>query len=97
MSRVQKCRRVASVFKALGHPARLCIIQQLSKKELCVCELTQIVALDISTVSNHLSILKNVGLIANNKRGLQVFYRLANPCIISAIHCLKKRNKKKTS
>lgn len=51
----------AKIIKALAHPTRLFLVDQISRQETCVCELTAMVGADISTVSKHLSILKNAG------------------------------------
>ena len=72
----------AAVIKALGHPSRLLIVDELARGERCVCELTELVGADISTVSKHLSVLKRAGLVQDEKRGVQVFYRLRCPCIL---------------
>jgi len=79
---------VADVFKALGHPARVTIIRRLSDGEHCVCELVEAVGLGWSTVSRHLSVLKQAGVISDEKRGLQVYYHLALPCVSRFIACL---------
>jgi ArsR family transcriptional regulator len=71
----------ANVLKAMAHPSRLCIVQELSKQELCVCELTRIIGADMSTVSKHLSLLKQAGIVSDEKRGSMVFYRLSVPCL----------------
>ena len=78
----------ASVSKALGHPPRLFIVEELSRGERCVCELTAMVGADISTVSKHLSVLKQVGLVDDEKRGAQVFYRLLVPCVLTSFGCI---------
>ena len=78
----------ANVFKALGHPIRLQIIENLEQGELCVCELTALFDVDMSTVSKHLTILKNVGLIQPEKRGKQIFYSLKVPCIMKFVQCI---------
>ena len=54
-----------------------------------VCELTERVGADISTVSKHLSILKQAGIVEDNKRGLQVWYRLKVPCILNFFGCVE--------
>lgn len=64
------------VLKALAHPARLYIIDRLSEKPCCVSELTEMIGAHISTVSKHLSILKNANLIHNKKHGKTVKYFL---------------------
>jgi len=66
----------AKVFKALGHPTRLFIVEQLAKGELCVCELKEMIDADLSTISKHLSVLKNAGLVTDDKRGSNVYYNL---------------------
>ena len=82
-------RAGSDVFKALGHPSRLLIVDALASGELCVAELTRLVGHDISTVSNHLSLLRRVGLVSDEKRGQQVFYRLGAPCVTKVFHCLE--------
>ena len=82
-------RREAAVFKALGHPSRLLIVDVLAAGELCVSELTGLVGSDASTVSNHLAVLRNVGLVIDDRRGQQVFYRLGAPCVTKVFHCLE--------
>lgn len=82
------CREEAAVFKALGHPTRLWIVRQLADGEHCVCEFVEAVGADFSTISQHLAVLKQAGVIVDDKRGKQVFYRLAKPCVIQFIACL---------
>lgn len=80
--------RRAEVFKALGHEDRLRIVDEIAGGERCVCELVAAVGSSWSTVSRHLSVLKAAGVLADEKRGLQVFYRLALPCVKSFGDCL---------
>ena len=79
----------AEIVKALAHPTRLLIVDELSKGERCVCELREKIGADISTVSKHLSVLKNAGVVEDDKRGLQVFYRLRCPCILNFFGCIE--------
>ena len=58
----------AKIIKAIAHPSRLFIIEELSKQERCVGELTEMICADASTVSKHLSVLKNAGLVSDEKR-----------------------------
>lgn len=81
-------RAGADVFKALGHPSRLLIVDALSHGERCVAEITELIGSDPSTVSNHLAVLRNVGLLADERRGQQVFYRLGAPCVTKVFACL---------
>lgn len=55
-----------------------------------MCELTEMVGVDVSTISKHLSILREAGIIASDKRGLQVFYRLLTPCVLKLFTCVEK-------
>lgn len=65
------------------------MVDELSKGERCVCELTDMVGDDISTISKHLSILKNAGIVADEKRGTQVFYTLRVPCVLNFFSCVE--------
>ena len=56
-------------FKALGEPTRLRIIKLLSEKELCVCELEQIMCISQPRISQHLKILKQTGLVCERREG----------------------------
>jgi DNA-binding transcriptional ArsR family regulator len=79
----------AQIIKAMGHPSRLMMIDALAEGEKCVCELQQIVGSDMSTVSKHLSVLRNAGLVDDRKQGLQVFYSLRVPCIMNFFGCVE--------
>jgi len=84
----KKLRRPVQILKALAHPVRLYLVMELARGEKCVNELTGQACCDISTVSRHLSQLRNAGIVEDDKRGLQVFYRLRSPCILDFIACL---------
>ncbi len=79
----------AKVLKAMAHPTRLFIIEELEKEERCVCDLTEMIGADVSTVSKHLSVLKQAGILVDDKRGNQVFYRLRVPCILNFFGCVE--------
>jgi DNA-binding transcriptional ArsR family regulator len=82
-------RGQALVFKALGHPARLQMVAALAGGEQCVCELTELVGLDMSTISKHLAVLTQAGVLASEKRANKVFYRLRTPCVTKVFTCLQ--------
>ncbi|GAB4328373.1 MAG: hypothetical protein Kow0037_02610 [Calditrichia bacterium] len=69
-------RDLSRFFKALSDPNRLRILKMLEIRPLCVCEITEILQLATSTVSKHLSILRDAGLILDNKEGKWVNYQL---------------------
>ena len=84
-----RCETRTAVLKALAHPTRLFMIEELADKSYCVQELTEMVGLDISTVSKHLSILKNAGLVSIEKKGKQVFYSLRMRCALNFLDCVE--------
>ena len=79
----------AKVIKAMAHPTRLFLVDELSRRSRCVCELTELVGADTSTVSKHLSILKSAGIVSDEKRGLQVWYALKMPCVMNFFGCVE--------
>lgn len=65
------------MFKALGDPVRLQLVAALARAdETCVCDLTPLVDVSAPTVSHHLKILREVGLVECERRGTWVYYRL---------------------
>ena len=81
----------ADFFKALGHPTRLWIAEQLMDGEHCVCEFVEAVGDEFPTISRHLSVLRDAGVVADEKRGKSVYYKLCCPCVANMLECLKKR------
>jgi DNA-binding transcriptional ArsR family regulator len=85
----------AKVSKALGHPARLAMVERLGLGECCVCELlerTEFNRLSGPTVSQHLLVLKNAGIIGNQKLGKKIFYLLLMPCVAQISLCVASRD-----
>jgi ArsR family transcriptional regulator len=78
----------AAVFKALGHPTRLMVVAALADGPRCVCELTGYAGCDASTMSNHLAVLRNAGVLRADRRGSQIFYSVARSCVLDMIGCL---------
>lgn len=66
------------VMKALSDPNRARILKLLQQKTLCVNEITGIIKLSQPTVSKHLKILKNAGLVVSKKRGMWMYYQISN-------------------
>lgn len=79
----------ARIVKAMAHPTRLFIVEELAKGERCVCELTAMVGADMSTVSKHLALLKGAGIVADDKRGAQVYYTLRCRCVLTFFECVE--------
>jgi ArsR family transcriptional regulator len=85
-----KYEAMAVVMKAMAHPTRLFILDMLNEREHCVCELQEQIGADMSTVSKHLAVLKNAGIIDSRKVNNQVWYRLLCPCVLDFYKCMTK-------
>lgn len=79
----------ARTIKALAHPTRLFILDELSRGERSVRELTEMVGVEMPTISRHLGVLKSAGILDDDKRGPQVFYRVRLRCVLKVFGCLK--------
>ncbi len=73
-------KEITKIFRALSDENRLRILLMLESKPLCVCEMTEVLNLATSTVSKHLSILRESGFIVDEKDGKWVNYRLSDSC-----------------
>jgi ArsR family transcriptional regulator len=71
-------KQFIKIMKALSDPNRVKVVKLLDDKELCVCEITETLQLAQSTVSKHLRILEEAGLVLYRKLGPWIFYRLAD-------------------
>jgi ArsR family transcriptional regulator, arsenate/arsenite/antimonite-responsive transcriptional repressor len=75
-------RDLAQLFKALADPTRVAIVNRLaSADECCVCDLTDAFDLSQPTVSHHLRILRDAGLVGAERRGTWAYYRLVPEAI----------------
>ncbi len=86
-------RQVVKVFRALGDSNRIRIVKMLEERDLCVCEVREVLNLSNSTVSKHLSILHDAGLITHTKEGKWVNYGInsksESPFVRSVMGLLK--------
>lgn len=76
---------VSNIFKALSHPIRLQIVKLLREKPLCVCEILPQLESEQSNTSQHLSVLKNQGIVESKKDGLMVIYKISSPEVYQMI------------
>ena len=65
------------------------MLDALADSEMCVCDLTELVGADQSTVSKHLAVLKNAGLVSDRKNGVMIFYRLKIRCLRGFWGCIE--------
>jgi len=77
----------AKVMKALASPARLRIVDELSRGERCMCELQPMFAMNKSTLCRHIAELKNVGIVGERREGVRTYLRLNTPCILNVFEC----------
>jgi ArsR family transcriptional regulator len=77
----------AELFKAIGHPDRLAMLERLAEESWCVCDLAADLKLNKSVASKHLSLLHDIGLLEVEKKGTQVIYTLVVPCVIEMGKC----------
>lgn len=71
----ERQQRLAALFKALGHPARIAILEQLLREDCCICrDFTNEIALSQPTISRHLGELKTAGVISGTTEGTKVSY-----------------------
>ena len=82
---ISPLNRLVQIHKAIGHPVRLRLLAMLRGGPLCVCQMTVVLQLAGSTVSEHLSELRRAGLIALRQQGRWVEYRLAEEHVLDAI------------
>jgi ArsR family transcriptional regulator len=73
----EEAERIARRFKALSDPTRVAIVNRLAAAdECCVCDLTAAFALSQPTISHHLKVLRDAGLVESSRRGTWAYYRL---------------------
>ncbi len=77
--------RLVQIHKAIGHPIRLRLLAALRSGPLCGCQMTVVVKLAASTVSEHLSELRKAGLVTEKKEGRWVEYRLSDSVLREGI------------
>ncbi len=79
----------AQIIRAMAHPTRLYIVDMLASEKMCVRNLTEKIGADMSTVSKHLAVLKNAGIVRDERSGSQIFYNLKMPCVLSFFKCVE--------
>ncbi len=77
-------------LKAISHELRLSVLCLLLERPMCVHELIEATGASQSNLSQHLSKMRMMGLLLNEKRGQEVFYRLSNPAYGDLVHTLKR-------
>ena len=79
---------VAEVLKAVAHPLRLQVIEQLEHQERCVGELMEALGVQQAVLSQQLRIMRDRGVLGTRREGTKVFYRIENLNVINLLHCM---------
>jgi DNA-binding transcriptional ArsR family regulator len=82
-------QRSAAVAKALADPKRLCVLQSLAQGELTVRELSEHAGCHVPNMSQHLAVLRSLGLVLTRRDGNAIYYRLADQRILEACRLLQ--------
>jgi DNA-binding transcriptional ArsR family regulator len=83
--------KVSEALKALAHPARLKIVAGLLKDECNVAQIQKVLGLPQSTISQHLRILKNAGIIKGRKEGTKICYRVIDARVRKIVEIIKRK------
>ncbi len=81
--------RAASIARALADPKRLCVVERLAGGERSVSDLSRDIGCQVPNMSQHLSVLRSVGLVLSRRDGSTVFYRLADERVLEAYRLLQ--------
>lgn len=76
------------VFKALGHPVRMALVEQLLQGERCVCDLADACEGNMPAVSKHLAQLKEAGILDSRRAGTSIYYSLRMTCVAGFLACV---------
>ena len=87
----------AEIFKALGHPSRLTMVEALGKGPRCVCDLVEMVPGSQPTISRHLDVLLKAGVVRRRREGVKMIYELATPCILRTLPCVTEAIRRRIS
>ncbi len=83
--------KVSETLKALGHPARLKMVAGLLKDECNVAQIQKVLGLPQSTISQHLRILKNAGIIKGRREGTKTCYRVIDARVRKIVKIIKRK------
>ena len=76
---------LAEAFRLLGQPVRIQILMTIAREEACVCHIEAALGIRQAAISQHLMVLRDAGVVAANRDGRNIFYRLAKPGLFEAI------------
>jgi ArsR family transcriptional regulator len=77
----------AQILKAVAHPTRVLILDELGRADRCVNDLRSLADVSQPTISHHLEKLKKVGIVTEKRQGKKIIHHLSCPCILEAVDC----------
>jgi len=83
----------SKIFKALGHPVRFYLVEKILKNKICVCALANELDMSVPSISKHFSVLKNAGIVEEEREGNNIYYRIKSNCITDLLSSIRKVNK----
>ncbi len=78
---IEKCEKMAEIFKVLGDAGRLKVVKALTAGELCASDIALVLNLENSVVSHQLKMLKTAGVVSSRKEGKYIYYKIENQCV----------------
>lgn len=78
---IEKCEKMAEIFKVLGDAGRLKVVKALTAGELCASDIALVINLQNSVVSHQLKILRSSGIVSSRKDGKYIYYKIDNECV----------------
>lgn len=88
---VEDMERMAQVLRLLAHAQRLRLVERLERGAAPVHDLVEALDLPQATVSQHLNLMRRVGLVGAERRGKEVWYRIADPRSLTILDCMRKK------
>lgn len=76
---------IARLFSLIGQPARIRILLVIASEEACVCHLEAVLGMRQASISQHLMALRKAGMVATNRIGRNIFYRLVRPEVLAVL------------
>jgi ArsR family transcriptional regulator len=80
---------LTQIFKSLAHPTRLAILDILRHEEQCVCHLEAVLGQRQAYISQHLMVLREIGLVEDRREGSRIYYRVIRPEIYQVMDSVK--------
>ena len=81
--------RQVKILKGIAHPVRIAIVQMLADKEICAYKIAEKFPWDRTTVSKHLTLMRELGIVEDRRDGQSIYYRLKMRCLLTVLECIE--------